>query len=328
MAGHEPANGAIGVPGIGRGPIWVPEELDPRNRLAFIADRQRGRVERTQLLTVGVTPDMIRRDLRTGALRPRYTGVYVVGHTAPVPLGEEVAALLAIGRPVALADESATALWEIQTRAPREVHVIVPREHHPRSRPGIVVHRSTRFNPGELTFRHGLPVTTPERALLDLSTDHDAWTVEGCFDEALHRRLISPTKIRHVAARHPHHPGARLLLALADPGRAKGPTKSEMERRALRITRAANVPDPERNYPIEIYTIDLYWPRARYGLELDSWQWHAGPKAFKRDRRKSARMKDLGIELDRVTDEMLNDPVPLIARIVRTLEQRTREAAA
>lgn len=296
--------------------------------MAHVAERQRARINCAQLQLVGVTAKMIRHDLRIGALHRRYQGVYVVGPDIPVALGEETAALLAVGDPTALCLDTAAVIWELPIAVPRVVHLLVPADRAPRSRPGIQVHRTLRFDPPDLTFRHGLPVTTPERALLDLAIAHDSWTVERCFDEALHRRLISPTKVRELADRHPRHPGAKLLLALADLRRAKGVTKSDLEIRTVHLLRAANVTDPHRNHPIEVYTLDLYWPHARYGLELDSWQWHAGPRAFKRDRRKSARMKDLGIELDRITDEMLKDPLPLIARIVRTLEQRARQAAA
>ena len=51
-----------------------------------------------------------------------------------------------------------------------EIHLSLVDRRSPRSRPGIAVHRATTLATSELTRRHGLPLTTPLRTLVDLAT--------------------------------------------------------------------------------------------------------------------------------------------------------------
>jgi very-short-patch-repair endonuclease len=118
-----------------------------------------------------------------------------------------------------------------------------------------------------------------------------------------------------------HHglPVTTPTRTLLDPDRARGITRSELEQRMLAIIRTAGLPDPERNARIGPYEVDLLWPAASLVIEVDSYQWHSGPRAFKRDRRKDAYLKDHGLDVLRVTSEMIDEPLPLVARIARRI---------
>src|SRR5437763_7814822 len=52
----------------------------PDRRIRLIAEAQRGRLARRQLLAVGITDDMILSRLRSEGLIPAHNGVYVVAH--------------------------------------------------------------------------------------------------------------------------------------------------------------------------------------------------------------------------------------------------------
>ena len=55
-------------------------------------------------------------------------------------------------------------------------------------------------------------------------------------------------------------------------------------------------------------------------MEVDAYSTHSSPRAFERDRRKSAELEDLGLSVHRVTRSQLDlDPLPTIARIRRAV---------
>jgi len=68
-------------------------------------------VSRRQLLAAGIAPGVITGLLRRGVIFRIHAGVYAVGHLAPVALGRETAALLAIRDAAVLSHDSAAMLW-------------------------------------------------------------------------------------------------------------------------------------------------------------------------------------------------------------------------
>src|SRR5947209_1001388 len=111
-------------------------------RIRAIAECQRARVSRTQLLALDVKPDAIVRRLRSGRLERVPHGVYALPHSASLPLAAEAAALLACGEEAVISHHSAATLWRLRPGLARPVHVTVA---HHRGRPaptGVTVHRS------------------------------------------------------------------------------------------------------------------------------------------------------------------------------------------
>jgi len=307
----------------GRALLVVGETAD--QRLAIVADAQSARISRPQLGAVGFTAAMIKTRLRLGQLRREHQAVYAVGHSLEVLGGTETAALLCVGAPAALARRSAAAWWGFIADRPDEVELIVPARPARRSRKGIRVFRSETLAAVDVVLRRGLPATSPARTLLDVAGRGDERATERALDEALHLHRVSPTKIRELVTRTPSHRGAKLLLELLEPGRGRGVTRSEAERRLLGILREAGIGDAQRNAPVGPYTVDFLWRTAGVVVEVDSYQWHSGPAAFKRDRRKDAYLRDHGLDVIRVSWEMLDQPLPLVARIVQAIERRTQK---
>lgn len=294
----------------------------PDQRIATLGDAQEGRASRAQLLAGGLTPWMIRARIRRGTLlRTRHPGIYAVGHASSTELSAEVEALLACGPGAVLSHLTAAALHGLLPDRPPEVHVTMLRGKHAASRPGIVVHRTRSLSRPDVGRHRGLAVTTAARAMIDLADSSTKRVVERAFDEAIARRLVSPTKMREAIARAPGRRGNPFLVALLDPDRARGVTRSRAEERLLGLLRAAGIPDPQRNVPVGPFVVDFLWPKQAVAIEVDSYTWHAGPSVFKRDRRKDAYLADRGVRLLRVTWEMMDEPLPLIARIVRTHAQ-------
>src|SRR3954451_18330274 len=84
----------------------------------------------------------------------------------------------------------AAVLWE--WRPPREgpMHVIAAG----RSRPGIIVHH-TALDPRDITRRHGIPVTSAARKVLDLAATEPTAELDRPLNEAGLQRRVSPRSL-------------------------------------------------------------------------------------------------------------------------------------
>jgi very-short-patch-repair endonuclease len=291
-------------------------------RVAAIAGAQRGRVSSAQLLQAGLTRHMIASMVATGRMQREHQGVYVVGHSAAIPLGPETAALLACGDRAVLCRASAAALWGLaRPREPGQpVDVIRVGGTSSRALRGVVIHRSRLITPRDAAVSERLPVTSPGWTLLDISALHGRRESERALDEALARRLVSLTKLQELLARTAGHPGHGTLARLIA---RRGPstiTRSEAEERMLALIRAAALPPPELNARVCGYEVDLYWPAHRLVVEVDGYAWHSGRAAFERDRRKGIALAGAGIDLVRVSwTQMEHDAFALIAALAARL---------
>ena len=147
------------------------------------ARRQHGLVTTTQLLVAGWDKDAIARRVASGYLRRLHHGVYLVGplvaeHTAAM------AAVLATGG--VISHYPAVVLWD--WRPPREgpVHVIAGGRNHA----DLIVHH-TALDPRDITRRHGIPVTSAARTLLDLAATEPTAELERPLNEAGLQRRVS-----------------------------------------------------------------------------------------------------------------------------------------
>jgi very-short-patch-repair endonuclease len=297
-------------------------------RIAAVAAAQYGRMSYSQLLAAGCSEKMVRGRVRSGVLAAEHRGVYRVGPPVGIAFAREASALLAIGGASALDGRSAAAVHGLLSTSPKIVQIVALAPSRPRPRAGIRICTSERLTSSDIRVRRGLRVISAELALLRLAVDADDHTLELAFDEALGRGLIDRSSIGGVIGRFEGHPGAPALRRLLDPARGTGATRSRLERRVLEIVRRAGLPDPERNHSIGAWTIDLYWEFALFGVEIDSWQWHQGAAAFHRDRRKDLALRELGIDLLRVSARTIEDPVRIAARLALTLGDRGRALAA
>ena len=118
-----------------------------------------------------------------GRLHTLHAGVYAVGHPVLTVYGRWSAAVLASGTGAALGYTSAAVLWSLQRSAsgPPTVVVPVPGE---RRRPGVQIHRHPGLRPNELTTRHGIPVTTAARTILDLAALAGDRALKHALDQA------------------------------------------------------------------------------------------------------------------------------------------------
>jgi predicted transcriptional regulator of viral defense system len=191
-----------------RRPIRVAGGAD--ERVAAIAGHQRGRISRAQLRCTGLSDDAIDRRVRKGQLRRQHRGVYAVGHTAPAPLADETAALLACGEHAVLSRRSAAVLWGLVPEGDGAIHVTIRSRHGPPPA-GVRLHRTNRLNRSEVEVQDGLPVTSVIRTLFDLAEDADTRTLEYAVEEAQTKRLVSERELRAAARRFPGRRGPKRI---------------------------------------------------------------------------------------------------------------------
>jgi very-short-patch-repair endonuclease len=329
--------------------------------IAIIAAKQFGALARWQLLQAGLTPREIQRRVEGGRLHEIHRGVYLTGHATPAPYAREMAALLACGegasvkvragKPIlihtatpaaVLSHRSAASLWNlIPYPAPGDVCVTSP---HGRgaTRTGIEVHRAT-VSPRDIRRRHGMPLTSPPRTILDLAATLASREEEASADplepqpldelerigaEAHFRRRATDAELRDQLARNPNRPGVRALRTVLDlPG---GPrrTRSPGERALLRLLRRREITGYETNADVAGHEVDFLWRELRFAVEVDGWDAHSGRIAFERDRLKVAVLNANGISVMPVTGRQIRrDPEGVIAGCCRPCP-RGRQAAA
>jgi very-short-patch-repair endonuclease len=293
-------------------------------RIAQVADRQRGRVSRRQLLDAGLSDRVLHRLLSNGTLRRAHPGVYIYGHTAEVQYADAVAALLSCREHAWLSERTAASIWGLLPAGPDDVHLIVPRREPRRSRPGIVIHRSRLITPADVTIKHRLPITTPEWTLLDLAESHTARQLERALDEALGLRITSRSKLATVLARAPGRIGAPRLRQLLDPGRPPSRTRSAPEEELLRALRQTTIERPRCNVTVHGYEVDLLFEDAGVVVELQSFAWHNSRFTFARDHRKRRTLERNGLLVIPIITEELGDRLlATVAALVETITRRT-----
>jgi very-short-patch-repair endonuclease len=262
--------------------------------LARLAGSQHGVVSLTQLLAIGLSADAIQKRVRRGRLHRVHRGVYAVGHPKLAKEGRWIAAVLACGEGAVLSHRAAAALWRMLPPPSGPVDVTVPGNGGRKRRRGIRLHRSTTLTQQQSTRRLNIGVTTPARTLLDL---------RGCVD----------AKTLGRARRQAEVLGYRLDdAAEIEPDL----TRSELERRFLRLCRRASLPSPEVNARVGEHVVDFLWRSSGLIVETDGWRYHRGRASFEQDRARDAQLVAVGYEVLRFSwRQVVDEPDEVIAAV-------------
>ena len=289
----------------------VAEKDSLRAQIVQLAERQLGHVKREQLLALGATRSWIRSQVVLGYLIPVYAGVYAVGHVPRHAHCRAMAAVLACGEGAVLSHDAAAALWEVAAW-PAALEVTAPSR---RTRPGLITHRSRTLSPHETRRRHGVPVTSPLRTVLDLQprlTDDRLVRLVNDLRMAGHLKSAAFGELCRRSARVDRLLGDGAL------------TESELEDLFRRFVARHQLPMPEVNVWKVIggrrRRLDAFYPDAKLIIELDSWHYHRDRATFERDRGKDAAALAEGFRTLRSTDRRLRgdarDEASLIRRIL------------
>ena len=295
--------------------------------IARIAATQNGRVTRKQLLAAGVTSDAIKHRLKTGRLHIVHRGTYAVGHLATDLRARARQALLAFDGLVFISHWWAAAFWGLMPWPDGPVHVTVAKPTaRARKHGDIVVLRTTLLDPRDFTERLGLPITTPERTILDLAERLSDWELQALIADAMVRKLVTVHSLMAIVNRAGRRHGvAKLRRALTE---SPGLTRSEYERLLVRICRAAKLPQPIMNAKLHGYEVDAYF--AEYGVvvEVNPFSTHGHKRAHDNDTRKLTDLAARGYIVLGFTDKQLKEqPLYVVAKIQEALAQSSSSTA-
>ena len=281
--------------------------------LARLAGAAHGVVTRAQLLAAGLTPEQIASRLRRGALLREHRGVYRVGHRAPSPEADYLAAVLACGPSAMLCGPAAGRLWGVLKGGWPPPEVVAPTE---RRVAGVVTHRSRRATRAGTTLR-GIPLTSVAQTLVDLAAMLAEEDLALACHEAGVRYGTTPRQVDAILAGRAPRPGAARLRSVLH-GDAHV-SLSGLERRFLALLRDAGLALPQTNRPAGTKRVDCRWPERRLTVELDSYRYHRSRHAWEQDRRREREAYARGDELRRYTHGDVFDRPRLVLAELRAL---------
>jgi very-short-patch-repair endonuclease len=236
----------------------------------------------------------------------------------------ETAAVLACGPRAFVSHRSAAYLWNLlpYPAKPGPVDVTVAgRKADPR--PGLRIYCVKALDRRDVRRLAGIPITTPARTLLDLAAVVSASELERAIAEAQARRLVGRVDLADQVERSPRRRGVRAFRAAVEVDGGPAMTRSEAERRLLRLIRAADLPRPHVNARLGKYEVDFLWREQRLVVEVDSFRFHSPRARFERDRERDATLAAAGYTVIRVTWRQLVDtPEAVVARIAAALAAR------
>lgn len=282
-------------------------------------------------------PSTVRRRHRSGDWERISRGTYLARAADEVePTDAAVGRIVGLHQrlraPHWFSHESAALLWGLPLWiTPRTTHVIQQYRVSAHGDP-TVTHHLMACPPAELTVRHGLPVTTLERTVVDCAASLSPLDGLVVADAAL-RAGADRTQLAELLAARRGGRGivrARAVIDLADDG-AESPGESAARFVVLRDgfpLPTTQVPVPTR---LGTFWADLGWPEWRLVLEYDGRSKYAKDPAetFMREKRRHDAMVEAGWRALRVTKEDLRGTalkrrlLPLVpAAVARQVRQR------
>ncbi|WP_354700118.1 hypothetical protein DSM112329_00381 [Paraconexibacter sp. AEG42_29] len=261
-------------------------------RLRRIAERQHGRLTRTQLRDAGATRRQIERWMASGWLTREHRGVYVLGARPRDRTGVFAAALHALGPSAVLSFRSAGAIWLLLTGAV-PVEVTVPPTTGRANRRRIRVHRAEV--PAEhVTVKDGLRVTSLVRTILDLAAVLPPQQLARAFEQAQVRHHLTPEAVAIEVLCRGGRVGTPTLRSLLEGAVDPAAVASVLELRFLALCQHHGLPRPLVNVPLGSFVPDFRWPDAMVVVETDSRAFHSSVASRRRDAAKDAWLAEQG----------------------------------
>lgn len=272
-----------------------------------IASTQHHLITLAQAVEAGLSKAAVSRRAQSGIWRRVLPAVY---STMPDVAGEHQAAMAATlwaGNGSLVSHSAAAALWRFEGVRSRKVELWIASQRRLRSQL-VVVHQGNRLDRADRTALEGIPITTPVRTLIDMSSRLENLTLSAVMEDLIKRDVVDPDRLRArlAALRTSGRPGGGRLEALLD-ARGAGPAmESTLEALVWSLILKSGVRLPERQYEVKVpggrYRLDYAWPDLKLGMECDSWHYHGERKEqWGKDRARYAELAVIGYRVVPVT---------------------------
>ncbi|WP_204815191.1 hypothetical protein [Mycobacterium riyadhense] len=287
--------------------------------LGQLLDSQGGVVSSAQALTF-LTRRGLESQLKCGVLQKVWHGIYGRGEITDALRLRGLD--LATGTRVAVCLGTAAELYGFDTEGDKYLHVLNPAGQQLRPTRGLVVHRREG---APLTELAGRPITTPAWTAIEVARSLRRPRALATLDAALRSGTCGRVELEQAVKRQSGRRGiviVRELLPLASPL-----AESPMESEARLVMHDGGLPPPLLQYQIvdlhgRIWRLDFAWPEHRVAAEYDGVDWHSGPDAFLRDRRRTSALQELGwLVHPIIAEDVRYRPVELIRRLETSLRR-------
>jgi hypothetical protein len=295
--------------------------------LLALAATQLGLVTRQQAHEHRVTDRMLQRRVRTGILEQLARHVYRV---AGAPATWEQAVLLAClagGAECVASHRTAAALHGFDGFRRDRIEVTVPRSIRYRSSVARV-HQSKDLTRHDRMNLGPIPVTTPERTLIDLGAVTYLERVEEAFDGAERDAAAAREVVRrrHAEVRRQGRNGVGPMAIILEDRLISLP-QSVLERRFVRLLEDADLPIPVLQHRVvlpsgRVVYIDAAYTELLVGFELDGHGSHATRRQRAADNARASALSDLDWTLHRFTyEQVVNDGTNVVRTVRATLKK-------
>lgn len=296
---------------------------DVDRRIGDVASRQRFLVTRRDVLSLGGTDQLIEGRIGSGRWKRVHAGVYQVDTRELDRESKLHAAVAACGPAARISHRAALLLWQMDGIgfAPIEVtlpfgSLAVPE--------GVIVHRSRRAtNPAEV---RGIPVSGPERTLLECSRYLGVLTLGKALDSAIRRKSTTLDRVSLVLSNEGGRGvvGTKRLRSVLRQREHDTSTDSGSEFELLHQMQRAMLPRPELGF--ELYPLsgrrvpDFIWPERGKAVEVDGIDAHDSADKLDDDLSRQNELMDLGLEIRRFSARQIRrDPQGVVDQIRRFL---------
>jgi very-short-patch-repair endonuclease len=263
--------------------------VDKEREIAALEKSQFGLVGLGQFRGLGLSDDSINRRVRRTRHDSIRRGVLL---NVGIETGFEqrvMAALLAAGSVAYASHECAGQLWSspLPRAAPVEILSAMKLQHR---LDGVKCHRSGHLDDRDHTVLNDIPLTTPERTIVDISARFDAKVIGRLIDDALRRKIATLDRFIETAERLGSAPGRSrkkmlVLLSRRDGDVAK--RESTLEDFVFDALRRFRMPMPTPQWPIGVNGrkrwIDLCYPDIKLAIEAKGFESHGTRASFDSD---------------------------------------------
>jgi hypothetical protein len=294
-------------------------------RCAAIAAVQFGVISRAQTLGAGMMPRMIRYRLKSGWAMAM-PNVYTLPGSMSGWGQRLKAALLWAGDGSAVHRRSAAVLFEIAERSTRHVEIVGSTRK--RIHAGIT-YTCSRLTRHDVRPHKGFIVTSVERTLIDLAS---VWSEEQLavgLDDALRRRLTVASRISRrleELGREGRKGSGVLRKLLAERSGLDEFPESALETRFFEFVHRYGLPVPQvqRRFTTEdgrVRRVDFFFSQACLVIELDSYEWHSGRRAWEQDLMRRNELQARGFKVMHYTStDLASRPKKMAEEIASLLK--------
>ena len=301
----------------------------PRHdQLDALAKRQHGLVTRAQVTGCGWSEASLYRMERAGRLERVRLGVYRLCGVPVTWRSTALAAVLAAGPDAVLSHRSAGALWGVTDHhGLGSIEITQPQ---PCRQPGVVTHRRL-LDRRDRAEHDRIPVTTPERTLIDLGTTHPIEALGELVDQALRRRLTSIPKLRTALDRVPlggrnYRLHYRMGAVLSTRGSSYDPGANPWEQKMDLWFERSGLPPSRRQYRVQVdghrYKLDRAIPELRIAIEWIGRESHGTRSQFEYDSERRNRLQAAGWRV--LEFHHRSDPAMIIRTVEAVCQQQRR----